>query len=123
MAVKFRSISLENFNLLSEVEKNDKNTIFLVKDMINGFHSIFVRGRCYGERLNAEETLNRLDNLELEALREVVVGSMAELPLIGNENRLYVTRDDNRMYRYDADEMRYFCISAGEPDQIDGGKG
>jgi len=49
--------------------------------------------------------------------------SLFSFPTIGNERNLYVDQENERAYRWDAVQMRYFCVGSdwNEIERIIGG--
>ena len=54
----------------------------------------------------------------------VTVDSRHELPVIGNSDFVYMVIDENAVYRWDDNELLYFCVGRdyAEIDLINGGK-
>ncbi len=42
----------------------------------------------------------------------VTVQTYADLPSVGSETLFYIVKADNRMYRWDADDLAYYCIGS-----------
>ncbi len=34
----------------------------------------------------------------------------ADFPVVGDENKVYIARDENAVYRYNADDLCYYCV-------------
>nr|DAW16599.1 MAG TPA: hypothetical protein [Caudoviricetes sp.] len=47
----------------------------------------------------------------------------ADFPVVGDENKVYIARDENAVYRYNADDLYYYCIGRdyAEIEFINGG--
>lgn len=56
-------------------------------------------------------------------VRELYFSTHYEFPSIGEEDKLYIAKDENAMYRFDGDEMSYIPLGlqTDDIDLIDGG--
>lgn len=54
----------------------------------------------------------KLTSEDLGITDVVYVDNFLEFPLIGKESNLYVTRNDNKLYRWDDANLKYFIIGS-----------
>ena len=53
---------------------------------------------------------NLYGTLAAQLLCTASFANKADFPVVGNENTVYIAQDENAMYRYNADDMYYYCI-------------
>lgn len=62
-------------------------------------------------------------NVPISPYKTLQYATLFDFPTIGNEGNLYIDKSQNRAYRWDDSELKYFCVGADWDDIeiIDGG--
>jgi hypothetical protein len=110
-------------NGLAKRIANNTSNIDDIKDTLNGTESedgLIKQVKNFIDSKNNPDGIAGLDNkgkLPLQLIPDdykvIEVQSFSELPPEGKEKTIYITRNDNRMYRWDVTKVAYTSLSSG----------
>lgn len=102
-------------------DTDDNNGLYILLDVTK--FNLEESWRKIADIKQIEQLNKRIDEIVVGAGGAMQVKTISELPSVGEKNGIYFVIDENATYRWDDEELKYFCVGRDykDIDVINGG--